>query len=77
MPIIATNVGGTKELVYNNYNGLLVEYGDINSLKLALEFYIKNIDLISIHGNNSKNILQKYFNMNDCIKAYKEIYLDI
>ncbi len=77
MPIIATDVGGTNELIHDSFNGLLINYGDVNSLKLALEFYIKNIDLITIHGNNSKKILQKHFNMKNCIKVHKKIYLDL
>ena len=77
MPVIATDVGGSNELIYNNINGLLVRYGDINSLKLAIEFYVKNINFISIHGNNSKKILQKNFDINNCIKIHKKIYLDL
>ena len=77
MPVIATDVGGTNELIYNNFNGLLVQYGDINSLKLALEFYVNNIDFINIHGNNSKKILQKNFDINNCIKVHKKIYLEL
>ena len=55
----------------------MVQYGDINSLKLALEFYVNNIDFINIHGNNSKKILQKNFDINNCIKVHKKIYLEL
>ena len=76
MPVIATDVGGTNELIYNNFNGLLVQYGDINSLKLALEFYVNNIDLLIFMEIIQKNF-KKNFDINNCIKAHKKIYLEL
>lgn len=39
LPVIATNVGGTSEIVVDNYNGILVEPSDLNQIKNSIALF--------------------------------------
>lgn len=41
LPIIATDVGGLKETIKNDENGLIVESSDSEKIKIAIEKYFK------------------------------------
>lgn len=57
-PIIATNIGGTIELIKNEYNGLLITNGNKFELSKALNKLIKNKDLRErLYKNAEKNTL--------------------
>lgn len=61
LPIIATNVGGTPEIIENGKTGLLVEPRDSEALTRALERLIKNPPLAKSLGSNArKNALEKF-----------------
>lgn len=56
LPIIVTDVGGSKELVRDN--GFVVEKGSVSSLNKAIQNYIKEPDLIIKHGKRSREIAE-------------------
>ena len=74
MPVIATSVGGNSELIRNNYNGILVEYKDVHSLRNAIKYYIDNPDEIMKHGKNSKKLLIKNFNLQNALDKHHDLY---
>ncbi|MFI0460367.1 MAG: glycosyltransferase family 4 protein, partial [Candidatus Thiodiazotropha endolucinida] len=43
VPVIATNVGGTAQIVQHNVNGVLIESEDLSALENALEEYTNNV----------------------------------
>ena len=54
LPIIATDTGGTAELIKNN--GAIVEKGSVESLRLAVDAYIKDRGLVYEQGVISRNL---------------------
>ena len=42
VPVIATNVGGTSEIIDDSSKGMLIEPKDVNALKRALQSLLKN-----------------------------------
>lgn len=52
LPIIATDVGGSIELVKEN--GFIVEKGSVESLRAVIEKYTNDRKLIQTHGENSR-----------------------
>lgn len=57
-PIIATKIGGNIELIQDEYNGLLITYGDQEELSKALNKLIKNKYLRErFYKNAEKNTL--------------------
>lgn len=70
LPIIATNVGGNPEIVFNNINGVLVDNYDVDSAVNALKKVIKNREFYS---QNCGNICKK-FDTEKTLKKLKLIY---
>ena len=56
LPIIATNVGGNKEII--NGNGFIVSKGNIEELKTAILKYFNDKTLIIKHGINSRKLAE-------------------
>jgi len=54
LPIIATRVGGVKELIREN--GIIVEKGSVEALKTAILHYKNNSILMREHGIKSREI---------------------
>lgn len=71
LPIIATNTGGSKELL--NKNGMMVAKKSKESLKGALDKYIKNKQLIEVHGKKSREIAES-LSWSNVAEKYQELY---
>lgn len=60
-PIITTDVPGCREIVRDNFNGLLVPARNIDKLTEALKRLIENHDLRTQMGIRSREIVEKEF----------------
>jgi glycosyltransferase involved in cell wall biosynthesis len=72
--IIATNVGGTPEIITNGISGFLIEPKNINSLKEKLELLINDNNLRENIGNNAYTEVANKFDWEKSIKKYLEIF---
>jgi len=61
LPIVATNVGGVKELVVDHGNGFLVEREDKELLKQRLRHLLLDATLSQKMGNASERRYLQYF----------------
>ena len=60
-PVIGYNSGGTKEIIADNFNGLL--YNDVSELTTCMKTIIQNRELVNKLISNAKNnALEKYSN---------------
>jgi glycosyltransferase involved in cell wall biosynthesis len=59
--IISTTVGGIPEIVRDQENGLLIEPGNLEQLKAAIDFFLDNHEKINQYGNNSKKMVENHF----------------
>ena len=75
-PVIATKVGGLKEIVIDGYNGLLVEKNNPNDLREKILELINNEDLRKILGKNGREFSKK-FSWEECAKNVKGIYEEV
>jgi glycosyltransferase involved in cell wall biosynthesis len=57
-PVIASNIGGLKDLIINNENGLLFEPGNSNELSESIKKLIIDKKLIKKMGENARRILE-------------------
>ena len=77
LPIITTNVPGCKDIIINEYSGLLVPVKNKEKLKLAIKRYLKNPELALKFGLNAREIVCKYFTVqiinNKILKIYEEL----
>jgi glycosyltransferase involved in cell wall biosynthesis len=68
--IIATNVGGTNEIITNNQNGYLIEPKNIELLKDKIINLIKNSAKRQIFSKNACKYVKENFSWNKSIKKY-------
>ncbi len=73
MPIIATNVGGTKEIIINKRTGLLIKKKDITSLKKSIEFMIKNRNIREKYSTNLNKLIFSTYNWEEIMNEWKRI----
>jgi glycosyltransferase involved in cell wall biosynthesis len=60
VPVIATDVGGTGELIQHEYNGLLIPAGDHSALRAALQRLLQDTGLRSRLAENGSASLEKF-----------------
>jgi glycosyltransferase involved in cell wall biosynthesis len=76
LPIIASEVGGIKELI-NSKCGILIKKGNINELKLALEKLLNNSSLRKKMGKNALIRIQKKFSLKRMLEKTYQLYQEI
>ncbi|MCB9251778.1 MAG: glycosyltransferase family 4 protein [Flavobacteriales bacterium] len=74
LPIIATNVGGTPELIVHNKNGLLC-YPDARDLADKLKILLLDKNLRHKFAKENESIKQKYY-WQKVVKDYANLYLE-
>ena len=73
IPIIASNVGGNKELIINNENGFLVNPESINEINKKIIELSENKILVKNFGQKSSELV-KNFEWSNIGKKYLELY---
>ncbi len=73
LPVIATNEGCTPDLIKNNFNGFLVEKGDINGYFVKVKELLTNSQLRISFAKRSKERIED-FDWKIIKKKYESIY---
>ena len=73
LPIVASNIGGIKDYVENEYNGFLFDPQDDKRLAILLEILINNKRIREEFGRKSSKISKKY-SVENSIREMLEIY---
>jgi len=71
-PLVLSNCVGNKDLVINNYNGVL--FNKKNEAVQALNEMIENSDRLHDLGLNSLELAQKEFSINQMVEEYLGLY---
>tara|TARA_B110000196_G_scaffold290106_1_gene276149 strand:- start:1068 stop:2219 length:1152 start_codon:yes stop_codon:yes gene_type:complete len=73
-PIIASNIGGSKETIINDATGFLYEFEDPASLskKIIEVLQLEETTLKSIGNEGRKNVLKKFNVEKMCLSTYSE-----
>lgn len=77
LPIIATNVGGTSELVIPDETGILIESKNTQQIVTAIKTYYQNPKLMKVHGNNGREIIKKDFTFEKLVEKNNRIFKKI
>jgi len=73
-PVIAYDIGGTKEIITNGVNGILItDENDFQISKLISEL-IDDVELRKKYGKYSRKIIEESFTLDEMGKKYKQIY---
>lgn len=73
LPVIATDVGDNSELVNNNFNGFLVDVGDIDTISKKLGILASDISLRIEMGHRGNQIIREKFGF----EKFKNRYLEL
>lgn len=74
-PVVASDVGGVKELVAEGQTGFLVSPGDRDKAIRVMENLLSDLELRKRMGNAGYKIAAEKFNLERMIEKYKKIYL--
>ena len=78
-PIIATKIGGNKELIKHNWNGLLVDYNDQIQLETAVRTVFENRSLADYLAKNGIKTFRKFTwdnHIRNLLALFREIIQD-
>jgi sugar transferase (PEP-CTERM/EpsH1 system associated) len=77
LPVIATSVGGNREVVTPYKTGLLVPPVNVEALKNAILYYIENPEEREKHGKNARIDAVKRFSLEKMSKKYESLYASL
>ncbi|KYK21241.1 hypothetical protein AYK24_03295 [Thermoplasmatales archaeon SG8-52-4] len=73
-PVIASEGGGTNELVVNNETGFLIPHKNPDILFEKIDFLLENPDCAVAMGKCGKTRIKKFFNIDKMVEAYISNY---
>lgn len=73
-PVVATDSGGTKELVINGKTGFLVKSHDVEDMNKRIGQLLEDNELPIKMGKAGKERIEKYFNLEKMTNAFIELY---
>ncbi|MCY6483574.1 glycosyltransferase [Clostridium aestuarii] len=73
-PVIASNVGGLKEIVINGYNGYLVKAADVNDIKEKIKLILSDRDKLIEFSNNARLFVEDNYNWSNNREIMKKLY---
>lgn len=73
-PVIATNFGGSKELIVNNETGYLVEAYDSHGLATKVDVLLTDTAKCMAMGAASRKRIEEHFSIDRMISAFYEEY---
>lgn len=76
-PVIATDTGGIREIVFENKTGFMVRPGDINSMAEKLRLLLINAKLRQEIGLNARNYLSSSFRLEVMVNQAQDLYSNL
>jgi len=77
IPVIASNVGGNPELVIDGETGFLFPTNDVESLVQKIKTYILYPELEQKHGYNARKRVEEKFSLDQMVRRYEELYVEL
>jgi glycosyltransferase involved in cell wall biosynthesis len=77
LPIIATDVGGTREIITTDKTGILIKAGDVEQLAEELLRLCANTELREKLGENARILAEQKFNWDKITGEYIKLYTSL
>lgn len=74
IPVIATNVGGSPEIVEHNKTGMLIAPGDVDELAKTILTYVEDEELRRLHGAQARTCVSEKFSLSSMVEGYMKVY---
>lgn len=71
---IVSNTGSNPDIVVNGQNGLIYEYGNVDSLKNCLLYVRDNREILNKYGHNARQCAVEKFELTRMIDEFYEAY---
>jgi len=75
--VIASRIGGIKEIIKHDWNGYLVKPGDSRELADAIIYYLENPYKAKEYANRAKEEVSKNFDIENMIRRTSKIIYDV
>jgi glycosyltransferase involved in cell wall biosynthesis len=75
LPVVATAVGGTPEVIRDGYNGLLVPPGDVAALRRSIERLLDNPEEARSMGRRGAALVLECFDFDQHARKLEALYL--
>ena len=76
-PVVATNVGGSREMVTDGVTGYLVPPADSQSMANAIIDLLRNPEKAMAMGGMGRKVVQEKFTVEAMVKKYEELYFSL
>ncbi|MEO1450616.1 MAG: glycosyltransferase [Bacteroidota bacterium] len=73
-PVVATDGGGTSEIVVNGETGFTVPAKDVSALREKLEYLLDNPEAARQMGNAGHDRVREHFNLDNMVEKYIDLY---
>lgn len=77
VPSVTFNIDGASEVIKDNYNGFLIKPKEVNQLVDGITKYIKDRELIKLHGMNGREIAVNKWSIEGMVDKIETIYQDL
>jgi len=77
LPVVATSVGGNRELVSEGETGQLILPDSVEAIKNALNCYLENRELMVLHGRNARKEVLRRYSLKHMISQYESLYANL
>ncbi len=74
VPVIATDVGGTREVICDGDTGVLIRPGDVIELKKNIEQFMDNRNYMMEMAKRGRKDVKARFNHSDRVKKLESVY---
>lgn len=74
LPVVASDVGGNPELVFDWENGRLIDPGMPEQMASIIEQYIKTPSLCKLHGAMGRKMVVERFSVASMVLQYEAVY---
>jgi len=76
-PVIASDVGGLREIVQDQSTGILVSPEDPRKLSAALNSVVHDIHALQSMGQHGHSRMRNLFNWEKCVSQYEDLYSEL
>ncbi len=76
-PVVATNVGGSKEMIQDGVTGYLVPPSDSQSMANAIINLLRNPEKAMAMGVAGREVVKEKFTVETMVKKYEELYFSL
>lgn len=77
LPVVATRVGGTPEIIADGEQGLLVQPQNPDALARALLQLLNDEVLRKQYGSSGRKKVERFFNWESTVSNYADVYLGV